>query len=126
MRFAPPCPIGSFVDIEMGLKHACAASADGSIWCWGKTDCVDSSDSCFEMFQLRDKYVSVTTNGTYGCGVRDDGGIACWHVEVSREGIVDECEDPPFPPKGAFTEVAVGTQACGLRPDGSVECWGGH
>ena len=61
-------------------------------------------------------FVSVSAGGSYTCGVRSDGSVACW----GRSGL-----GAATPPVGSFVSVSAGQHhTCGVRSDGSVACWG--
>ena len=59
---------------------------------------------------------SLSAGGSYTCGVRRDGSVACW----GRHGL-----GAATPPAGSFASVSAGfAHTCGVRSDGSVACWG--
>ena len=61
-------------------------------------------------------FVSVSAGGSYTCGVRSDGSVACW----GKNGL-----GAATPPVGSFVSVSGGQwHTCGVRSDGSVACWG--
>ena len=61
-------------------------------------------------------FVSVSAGGSYTCGVRSDGSVACW----GENGL-----GAATPPVGSFVSVSGGQwHTCGVRSDGSVACWG--
>ena len=50
------------------------------------------------------------------CALLDDGTVACWGADGSRQSS---------PPEGTFQQVdAGGSHTCGLRTNGTVACWG--
>ncbi|HRX70565.1 MAG TPA: DUF4214 domain-containing protein [Candidatus Competibacteraceae bacterium] len=61
-------------------------------------------------------YAQVSAGGSYVCGVKTDGAVACWGA--NRDGTAT-------PPNGTFTQVSAGvSHTCGIRTDGTVACWG--
>jgi hypothetical protein len=60
--------------------------------------------------------------GSYACGLRTDGTIACWE----NQSIGGTPFTWPAAPTGTFTSVSVGGACnCGVRTDGTIACWGG-
>ena len=54
--------------------------------------------------------------GSYSCGVRGDGSIACWGSDTWGRSS---------PPAGTFTEVSAGdVHTCAVRTSGALACWG--
>src|SRR6185295_19753645 len=62
-------------------------------------------------------FLQISFRGDHSCGLRTDGTLACWGVNLSDETVA---------PPGTFLQVAMGSEhACALRTDGTVTCWGG-
>ena len=62
--------------------------------------------------------VSVSAGGSYTCGVRSDGSVACWGKNGAGQAA---------PPAGSFVSVSAGGgHTCGVRGNGSVVCWGNN
>ena len=63
-------------------------------------------------------FVSVSVGNEFGCGLKNDGTVACWGDNSFGEAT---------PPAGTFLSVSAGNLfACGVRTDGTVVCWGGN
>ena len=70
------------------------------------------------------EFASVSAGWFHSCGVRTDGSVECWGVNVDWEGNV---VGQATPPGSSFTSVSAGWfHSCGVRTDGSVECWGNN
>ena len=64
------------------------------------------------------RYVSISTDGHYGCAVTDAGDAVCWE---SGSNVVA----PPDPPPGRYVSVSDGGHhTCALTEAGEVVCWG--
>ena len=62
------------------------------------------------------RFTSVSAGGSHTCGVRTDGTIDCWGLDLYGEAS---------PPEGQFASVSAGQgHTCGVRPRGDVVCWG--
>lgn len=100
-------PPGSYTEIAAGGEYACGIES-GEVRCWG------SPGWGYSLPQ--GAFVKLALAAGWGCGLRSDGGVACW-------GITDIIRTPP--PEGAFRDVAAGKDhACALRLDNTVVCWG--
>ena len=63
-------------------------------------------------------FVSVSAGGSYTCGVRSNGSVACWGNPAHGKAT---------PPTGSFVSVSAGgNHTCGVRSNGSAACWGGN
>jgi eukaryotic-like serine/threonine-protein kinase len=101
-------PEGTFVQVEMSLKHACGRGVDGGVRCWGEP--FDGDPTPVE--PLREVAVGMD----HACGLRGDGTVVCWGSNHERQ-----C----FPPKLAFTAITAGRDHnCGLAVDDRSVCWG--
>ena len=69
-------------------------------------------------------FVSVSAGGGHSCGVKTDGGIACWGSNEDSKGVF---LGQSTPPDGTFSYVSAGIlHTCGVRTDGTAVCWGAN
>ena len=120
-------PPGSFSHIDVGHHTSCAIRQDGAVKCWGSMS-IEGDDMPPEAKAMREamwappegRFISVSAEFLFSCGVRDDHTAACW-------GLAASLSDALTPPDGEYTSVSVGGfHACGIRTDRTVVCWGGN
>ena len=62
------------------------------------------------------EFASVSAGSGHTCGVKPDGSVTCWGLDISGQAT---------PPAGEFDSVSAGSShTCGVKPDGSIACWG--
>lgn len=130
--------------IDIGASGGiCALDRDGNPQCAENDEPLRPSPG---------RYLDLGLGSSGGCGVKLDGGVACWgdsptppawiggDMAVISAGEVHLCglrttgslvcwgEDrsgSTQPPSGVFTQVVSGQSfSCALRDDGTVACWG--
>lgn len=85
-----------------------------TLWlgCWVTQDEASPDDT--GSFGLA--FTSFDIRASYGCGVRQDGTLACWGADTWGETV---------PPEGPFLQVSTGADhACGITGLRTLECWG--
>jgi alpha-tubulin suppressor-like RCC1 family protein len=130
--------------VDIGVSGGiCALDRDGN------PKCADDESS---LLPTPGRYLDFGLAPTGGCGVKREGGVACWgdspappigtdgdivaisageaHLCGLREAGELFCwgEDrsgSTHPPSGAFTQLVSGRNfSCALRDDGAIACWG--
>ena len=98
-------PLGSYIDIAVGDRHACAVRSTSELVFWGSAyDWGDSPPSGVAM--------EVTAGDDFCCALMDSREVGCW-------GFV-----PAAAPAGTWFELdAGGEHFCAIGGDG-VSCWG--
>ena len=66
-----PPPTDGFVEVSVGVDHACALHSDGHIECWGANDQGQATPP-------RGHFVQVESSFKLSCAVREDGEVLCW------------------------------------------------
>ena len=124
LAFGPPSE--TFRSISVADQHICALRADGSLTCWDNPSFQSTVSceppSCWQHFPPPAQvpppsgtFQEIDGGALQTCGIKNDGGIACWGVEFDA---------PNPPPRGTFTSVSVGFSfACAVRIDGTIVCW---
>ncbi|MCB9665698.1 MAG: hypothetical protein H6732_16435 [Alphaproteobacteria bacterium] len=105
-------PPGPFSQIASGDNHNCAVrNPERTVQCWGLVLVGAPQMATF---------TQVAIGSTASCGVKEDGGVACWGLGIGAVGLGRA-------PEGVtFENVSVTDQhACGLDTDGHLHCWGG-
>jgi alpha-tubulin suppressor-like RCC1 family protein len=130
---------GPFRDVAVGIRHACALRADGTVRCWGNADVATAPSGIF---------TTIAAGGAHTCGLSPNGDMKCWGVDGDLQLIAGRfvslacgqestcaitatgdlaCRgvaDLASVPTGTFTQVSVAeSHACGLR-GGQGVCWG--
>jgi len=86
-----PAPTGSavhFLQVSAGNEHACGVKTDGSVACWGDNSYGQASPPSGASTPTNTPtptltgagvhFVQVSADQFYTCGVKTDGGVACW------------------------------------------------
>ena len=119
--------------------HACAATGDGSVMCWGQC----RSGACGQppkppwipraMKAAKISGIATLSSGENAtCGVDKQGGVSCWGT--SQFGVLGDTVTDTKPHEtaskitlpGPAVQVAVGigNHACARLQNGAVYCWG--
>ena len=65
---------------------------------------------------LAGSFAQISLGGSFDCGLRTDGTLACWGYNGEGEAT---------PPSGHFSQVCAGANhTCAIKTDGAVACWG--
>jgi len=129
--------LSNLVEIAAGEDSACAARADGTVWCWG-------DDSIGELGDGRDgegtksaapvrveieHVVHLAAGWGSFCAVRDDERAMCWGAnaagQVGDGSVSDHVTTPHEVALAGVTQIVTsGAHACALRSDRTLWCWG--
>jgi len=133
----PSTPPSSVVRIGVGLAHACAVLANGTVRCWGSGEEGELGDratidrwTAVPVAGLGKKAIAVGVGKAFTCAVLEDASVACWGLNSSGElgktpGSETPLEPNVVPGVTSVSEIVGGHQfACALRTDGQVQCWG--
>lgn len=124
--------VGAVRDLDLGLRHGCAALANGALVCWGRVDGdpyeASPGPARVEAMPGPVDVVDVAVGSRHGCAVTRAGGVWCWGVNEEGQ-LGDGTHEPRAAPvdtelTGIAAVSANGVQTCALHRDGAVSCWG--
>lgn len=135
---APACATLSARAIGIGWNHALAIGRDGALWSWGA-----NGSGQLGLGDVMDRGMStrvstdggawrvVTGGSRHSCGIREDGSLWCWGVNVHGQLGVGDTRDRNVPTRvGVETDwvevVCGGLHSCGIRAGGALWCWGAN
>lgn len=81
---APSVPFARMLAVQAGTGHACALSADGDVWCWGRNDYAQVSYACGELcpspvrLPLPEPAVDLQLTPHSTCALLRSGAVQCW------------------------------------------------
>lgn len=126
-----------FVDVQVGLGHACGRTTDRNLYCWGSSWFGETGSGSVRKFTatLSPSRVNGITDVTalavgdrHSCALISSGQAFCWGEEISAASGATGTERPtPLPIGGAirFSAISVGGMlACGLTQANALLCWG--
>lgn len=122
----------SFVDIGLGLAHACGRTSEGVVACWGLGVDGELGDGGVEnrfapVIVSVSPSVEIAVNEETTCSRDLDGVVTCWgdndRSQLARDGgdglVPERISLPPA------RSISVGeSHACAIDTDGVVRCWG--
>jgi alpha-tubulin suppressor-like RCC1 family protein/serine/threonine protein kinase len=139
-RLVPtPVPgLSNVVYVSLGLYHTCAATLDGSVYCWGSNTRGQIGDGTTET-----RHVPVLVRGLgparkvqcgdeHSCAEMKDGTAVCWgsnvHGELGNGTKVDLWSPTLVRGVSGIRKLSVGAgrHACAALTNGSVVCWGSN
>jgi hypothetical protein len=119
----PPPAGNNFTQVVASKYFGCALRDDKQVMCWGLDTRSWNSNPKFTP-QPDGTFDQLDQDGSWICGVRTDGSLACWGYLHGYQ-----------PPQGSYLQVALGGTStpepnegpaffCAMRTDGIVVCWG--
>jgi len=127
-----------FVQLVVGLAHACGVTTGGEAWCWGTGGIVDeegqpllagSGQAVPTLLQGGHLFRRITSGKFHACAVDSSGAAWCWgHSKRGAlgAGFLGTSETPVQVSGGlGFSDISASTEhTCGLTSAGKVYCWG--
>lgn len=147
---AAPTPLPSFTKVTTALRHSCAVSTAGAVWCWGTNSSSVLGDPDLATGSTRAAPAPVVVAGSAlegkvvtdvdagahtTCAVTSVGGVACWGGARSSGIGNGTASATPTPTSPDFSSTALagkaiakvevaGSAACAISTDGALACWG--
>jgi len=125
------------VGTSAGGGHTCAVLADGTLWCWGRSESgelgvgeVGGAREVPARVGTAEDWVAVAAGGAHTCGLRADKSLWCWGSNTHGQlgtGVFGEGTERGEPVRidGGFQTISAGgLHTCGIRTDGELSCWG--
>jgi alpha-tubulin suppressor-like RCC1 family protein len=123
--------------VSVGQGHVCAVVEGGALYCWGRNSQAQLGIGSGRG-QVRSptlvngggSYLQVTAALAHTCGVRVDGRLFCWGLDLDgRLGLGTTEEEVAQPAQvgsaGDYLQVQANWfHTCALREGGRLECWG--
>lgn len=142
---SPPVRVSASVNTSLGSGTAqgsyaggtaCAVLADGTVACWGKSNCGQNGGTsptlvANDVRDIREVFVG----DEMSCAVRNDGNLFCWGGNyagqlgrgTSSSNPLHRFGEPAalIPNFGGVVKVSIGFQhVCATRSDNTLWCWG--
>ncbi|HEY5453776.1 MAG TPA: hypothetical protein VIQ54_33715 [Polyangia bacterium] len=126
--------LGAIVDLKVGGAHACAARADGAVFCWGSNFVGQVGDGTtttrLSPVQVPglSQVTQVATGRAYSCAVTQGGQLSCWGSNSSGQlgdgtGL-DQHSPVPVLAGVAAIRGNASFHSCAEMQDLTVRCWG--
>lgn len=124
--------------LALGWNHSLSVAPSGEVWAWGANGSgqlgVGDRDDRARATRVPDSagpWRSLAGGSRHTCGVRADGSLWCWGVNVHGQLGVGDTDDRSAPTRvGADADwqevVCGGLHTCARRDDGAVWCWGAN
>ena len=142
-QLAAAASLSPFTDatrVVAGIKHSCALTQSGEVWCWGGNDVAQMGVGESSPFTARTTPVRVPgLSGARGlaggaghtCAISAERGVRCWGLNdagQSGDGALPYSVSSPNAVSGVGNSVialTAGAQhSCALLEGGEVRCWG--
>lgn len=141
-----PEPDGSFSEVAIGTRAACALNQAGDLHCWslwGPGPIAGESPpdplslpglslTSIVVGHKRGYHYSETVDGDQACGIDGSGAIECWQVSEGRpikqssKAFASLLFSFKGPADGPYLAVAIGeTGECAVDAGHRLRCWGG-
>ena len=144
--------IGQVVGLSVGGEHACAVTATGHLYCWGRNDraqtglrsdperCTEAAIPCVRQPQQVERIplvVDVAAGRAHTCVLTRSGQVQCWgdntkgqlgsgSVGATRRGGPDFAVEPVTVGRlGTTLGITAGRDSnCSRSENGQISCWG--
>jgi len=139
--------LSGVVELDAGLKHACARLGSGEAVCWGddikgqkgngpawgSTTYVRNANNTLNLTGI----VQISTGGEHACALLSDTTVKCWGANGNGQVGDGSQTDRQLPVSvrngdntadltGVAAISAGGLHTCAQMLDGSVKCWGNN
>jgi len=123
------------VDIATGRSHTCAATKDGSVYCWGCGDgVVGDGGNTVQYSPVQVKGVKanrLSAKQDHVCATGEDGRAWCWgkndHHQSASESLLYSSLAREVPKLNGIIALTSGlAHSCAVDKDAQAWCWGGN
>jgi alpha-tubulin suppressor-like RCC1 family protein len=136
---ADPRPVAgglTFVSLGVGQYHACASTADGTVYCWGIVEVAMGTSTFLATptpVQFAEPFTAVAAGSEHTCALTADGRAYCWggnDAGALGDGTATTRANPaPVLGGLAFGSISASGLGswgvtCGLTTDSIAYCWG--
>lgn len=124
-----------WVQMSVGLGHACGIKEDQTLWCWGSNQqgqvgdgtTIDRATSM--QVDPGARWTQVAAGGDVTCALKPNGTAWCWGENGSGQlGDGTNNDSPvPVPVTGGHTWKSLSAgmwHVCGIKSDDTIRCWG--
>lgn len=130
------------IGLTTGQTHACALTADGSVWCWGENNVGQLGDGtttnrsrpvqvkATDGVEPLTHITTIQSSGDHTCALDDDGDMWCWGFNARGQlgdgttitsTIPVEVQNLP----GMATRIVASIyHSCAVLANGTAWCWG--
>jgi hypothetical protein len=126
--------LGAIVDLKLGGGHACAARADGAVFCWGANFSGQVGDGTTATRPVPvqvpglSQVTQVAAGRAYSCAVTQSGQLSCWGSNSSGQlgdgtGL-DQLSPVPVLSGVAAIRSNSSFHSCAEMQDLTIRCWG--
>lgn len=122
--------------IDVGPRHACAVTTEGTVKCWGSNEYGQLGDSTttnsatpVDVVNLMEDVVSVSAGNTHTCVLTVSGGVMCWGENFYGQ-LGDGTIDARLTPveviglQSGVTSISAGDRYTCAVTEYSYKCWG--
>jgi len=128
----------AFTTLDLRFSHACALTAAGQAFCWGRNDMGQLGDGSFAprgrptAVDTDLRFTAVAAGGHHSCALGADGRAYCWGNnewgQLGDNTLTSRTSPAPVHGDVRFRSLEAGNNVtCGTTVAGDAYCWGsGH
>ncbi|MGO8992459.1 MAG: RCC1 domain-containing protein [Polyangiaceae bacterium] len=113
---------GAWATVAAGGKHACAASAEGDVFCWGELEDGSRESRATPVRVPNVQAKKLALGAHHSCAITPTGDVVCWGSGAA--GQLGGLDAGSTIVRGATYLAAGGDATCAILSDRSLSCWG--